>query len=174
MLRRIMALLVLGSLLLAACGGDDGGSDEADGGGATTGGDVGEVTGGDGGDGDGDVGIFDAGRCAEVVAAMASAANAIPAAMSGSAADLEQSVEAMQAFAAEAPEEIREDFQLLAEAYARIGQALADSGYDPASGQPPSAEAMAALQEAGAELNTEEFQAASERISAYFEAECPG
>jgi hypothetical protein len=170
MLRRLMALLVLGALLLAACGGDDGGSDEAGGDvGEATGGDVGEVTGGDG-----DVGIFGAGECAEVVAAMASAANALPAAMSGSAGDLEQSVEAMQAFAAEAPEEIREDFQMLAEAYARIGQILADSGYDPASGEPPSADAIAALQEAGNELNSAELQAAGERINAYFEAECPG
>jgi len=169
MLRRLLALLVLGSLLLAACGGDDGGSDEAGGDGAA-------VTGEDGGEapeGDGDVGIFDAAECAEVINAMAAAASAMPAAMSGSAGDLEQSVEAMQAFAAEAPEEIREDFQLLAEAYARMGQILADSGYDPASGQPPSAEVMAALQEAGAELNSADFQGASERITAYFEAECP-
>lgn len=171
MLRRLLALLVLGSLLLAACGGDDGGSDEAGGdAGETTGGDVGEVTGGDGG---GDIGMFGAGECAEVVAAMAAASSGISAAMSGSGSDLEQSIEAMQAFAAEAPEEIREDFQMLAEAYARIGQALADSGYDPASGQPPSAEAMAALQAAGDEMNSAEFQAASERISAYFDAECP-
>jgi hypothetical protein len=63
---------------------------------------------------------------------------------------------------------------LLAEAYARMGQILADSGFDPASGQPPSAEAMAALQEAGDELNSAELQAASERINAYFAAECPG
>jgi hypothetical protein len=172
MLRRLLALLVLGSLLLAACGGgDDGGSDDAGGdAGETTGGDVGEVTGGDGG---GDIGMFGAGECAEVIAAMAAASSGISAAMTGSDSDLEQSIEAMQAFAAEAPEEIREDFQMLAEAYARIGQALADSGYDPASGQPPSAEVMAALQEAGDELNSPELQEASERISAYFAAECP-
>jgi hypothetical protein len=172
MLRRLLALLVLGSLLLAACGGgDDGGSDEAGGDArGTTGGDAGEVT---GSDGDGDVGMFGAGECAEVVAAMAAATSGISAAMSGSGADLEQSIEAMQAFAAEAPEEIREDFQLLAEAYARVGQALADSGYDPASGEPPSAEAIAALQAVGDDLNSPELQAASERITAYFDAECP-
>jgi hypothetical protein len=170
MLRRLLTLLVLGSLLLAACGGgDDGGSEDAGGdAGGTTGGDAGEVTGGDG-----DVGIFDAAECAEVVTAMAAATSGITAAMSGSGGDLEQSIEAMQAFAAEAPEEIREDFQLLAEAYARMAQVLADSGYDPASGQPPSAEVMAALQEAGDELNSPELQEASERISAYFAAECP-
>ena len=169
MLRRILALLVLASLLLAACGGDDGdGSDEG-------GGDGGEATEGDGGEAtDGDVGIFDAGECAEVAAAMAAAAQAMPAAMSGSAADLEQSIEQFQAFADVAPDEIRDDMQTLAEGYARIGQILADADFDPTSGQPPSADVIAQLEQASQELNTAEFTAAAEHVSAYFESGCAG
>jgi hypothetical protein len=152
-------------MLLAACGGDDeGGSDEAGGGG-----DGGEAT-----DGNGDVGIFDAAECAEVAAAMAAAAQAMPAVMSGSAADLEQSIEQFQAFAEAAPEEIRDDMQTLAEGYAQIAQVLADADFDPASGQPPSPETIAALEQASQALNSEEFTAAAERVSAYFESGCAG
>lgn len=169
MLRRFLALLVLASLLLAACGGDDGGgSDEG-------GGDGGEATEGDGGEAtDGDVGIFDAAECAEVAAAMAAAAQAMPAVMSGSTADLEQSLEQFQAFAEAAPEEIRDDMQILAEGYARIAQALAEADFDPASGQAPPPEVIAALEEASQQMNTEEFTAAAERVSAYFESGCEG
>jgi hypothetical protein len=157
-----MALLVLASLLLAACGGDDGGGSEEGGGGDG------------GGDGGSDVGIFDAAECAEVAAAMAAAAQAMPAVMSGSAADLQQSIEQFQSFADVAPEAIRDDMQTLAEGYARFAQILADSGFDPASGQPPSPEVIAQLEQASQELNTEEFTAAAERVSAYFESGCAG
>jgi hypothetical protein len=160
MLRRFLALLVLASLVLAACGGDDGD-------GAEGGGDGGEAT-------QGDVGIFDAAECAEVAAAMAAAAQAMPGVMSGSAADVEQSIEQFQAFADVAPDEIRDDMQTLAEGYARIAQVLADADFDPTSGQPPSPETLAALEAASQELNTDEFTAAAERVSAYFESGCGG
>ncbi len=162
MLKRIVVMLVFGSMLLAACGGDDGGALD---GGGDGGGDV-------GGDGGGDVGVIDSAQCAEVASAMAAAAQAIPAAFSGSASDLETSIQQMQAFADAAPDEISGDLQTIYEAYATFAQVLADSGYDPASGQAPSAEVIAAMEEASSALNSEEVTAASARVSAFFEGGC--
>jgi hypothetical protein len=160
MLRRFLALLVLGSLLLAACGGDDG--DGSDGAGE-----------GDGG-GDSDIGLIDSAQCAEVAAAMAAAAGAMPAALSGSSADLEQSIEQMQSFAEAAPEAIRADMQVIAEGYARVAQVLADADFDPAAGEPPPPEVIAQFEEISQELDSAEFQAAVENVNAYFEGGCEG
>jgi hypothetical protein len=156
MLRRIAVLLVLGSLLLAACGGD--GDDGGDTPGPDDGGGVGAV--------------FDEARCAEVVQAMAAAAAAIPQSMSGDASGLEGSISQLEAFASAAPEEIRDDLRTIYEGYASVARAMADSGFDPASGEVPDAQTLAALQAAAAALDTSDFQAAADRVNAYFEQEC--
>jgi hypothetical protein len=163
MLKRILAVLVFGSLLLAACGGGDDNGD---------GGDGGASTGSDGGGIDG--GVIGAGECADAVAAMAAAAQAIPAAMSGGSVDLETSIAQLQAFAENAPEEIRDELQIIYAAYGEFAQAMADSGYDPSSGQPPSADAIAALTQASEAINTPEVLAASNTVNAYFEGGCQG
>jgi hypothetical protein len=168
-LRRLLILLVLGSLVLTACGGDDGGAGDE---GGTTG-DVAADTGADAGeDGDGDVGAIDAARCAEVTAAMAAAANAVPQAFSGGGADLEASVEQLEAFAEAAPEEIRDDLLTIAEGYAKVIQAFADADFDPTSGEAPPPEVIAALEEATQQIDSGEFQAAADRVNAWFEEEC--
>ena len=167
MLRRLVVVLVLGSVVLAACGG---GNDEAAPG-ADTGADGGTAaeTGGGAG-GETGVGTIDAARCAEIAQAMAAAAAAaVPQATDG---DLGSSVEQLEAFAAAAPEEIRDDMQMVAEGYALIAEALEEAGYDPTSGQPPTAEQAAALTAVAEQLDSEEFQAAADRVSAYFEAGC--
>jgi hypothetical protein len=166
MLRRVLALLVLGSLLLAACGGD-GDEGSGDGGSAEDG--LDNVGGGE------DLGgVFGSAQCAEVAAAMASAAGAAGAAFTGGAADLEASVEQMQAFADAAPDEIRDDLQLIYEAYAEFIQVMTDSGWDPTSGEAPPPEVIAQLDSASQALNAEEVQAASERVNAYIESGCEG
>lgn len=157
---KLTVVFSLLALLLAACGGgDDGGGG---GGGATAGGDGGTVI----------DGPLDAARCAQVVAAMAAAAQGSTAAMTGGAGDLAGSVEQIQAFASEAPEEIRDDLALIAEAYSQMMQAWSEAGYDPASGEPPTAEQIAALQAANASIGTTEFQEASDRVRAWFRTEC--
>jgi len=153
---RFVVLLVVGAFALAACGGGD-----DDGGGGTTGGGGGVVA-----------GPLDAAECAQVVSAMAAAAAAVPQVMSGEAGDLSTSVDQLEAMAEKAPEEIRDDLLLVAQGYATYSQALQDSGYDPASGQAPPPDVIAALTEAGQTLNDADFQAASERVSAWFAENC--
>jgi hypothetical protein len=170
MLKRMIVMLVIGAFVLSACGGGD---DEPSGGDQGAGGETaGQTTGGGGGDGDGAVSGIDAAQCAEVAAAMAAAAQGLPAAFSGSATDLDTSVEQLQAFASAAPEEIRADLQTIYEGYARVAEALSSSDWDPASGQAPPPEVIAQLQELSQELDSSEFQAAVERVNAYFEGGC--
>lgn len=168
MLKRMLVLLMMGSMLLAACGGDD------DGGSLDGGGDGGTETGTDGQTGDDgvDVGVVDAAQCAEVAAAMAAAAQAIPAVFSGSDADLDTSIQQLEAFAEAAPEEIRADLQTIYEGYAAVATILADADFDPASGQAPPPEVIAQLEEASQLLDSAEFQAAVENVNAYFESGC--
>lgn len=169
MLRRLAVMLVLGSVVLAACGG---GNDEAAPG-ADTGADGGTAaeTGGGAG-GETGVGTIDAARCAEIAQAMGAAAAAAVPQAAGGATDLGSSVEQLEAFAAAAPDEIQDDMRTVAEGYALIAGALEEAGYDPTSGQPPTAEQAAALTAVAEQLDSEEFQAAADRVSAYFEAGC--
>ncbi len=166
--RRVLGLLLLSSLLLAACGGggDDGGSTDAggDGGGGSTG----AVA--DSGGGDGAAGVIDSAQCAEVAAAMAAAASAVPAAFSGSTADLDQSMEQLRAFAEAAPDEISDDMQVIVEGYAKIAEAMQSAGFDPTSGEPPPPEVIAQLAQVSQELDSAEFQAAVDNVNAYFES----
>jgi hypothetical protein len=155
---RFVVLLVVGAFVLAACGGGD-----DDGGG---------TTGAAGGDGGGIAGPLDATECAQVVTAMAAAAAAVPQVMSGEAGDLSTSVEQLQAMASKAPEEIRDDLVTVAQGYAAYSQALQDSGWDPSSGEAPPPEVIAALTAAGQALDDADFQAASERVSAWFASNC--
>jgi hypothetical protein len=155
---RFVVLLVVGAFVFAACGGGD-----DDGGGGTT---------GAAGDGGGVAGPLDAAECAQVVTAMAAAAAAVPQVMSGEAGDLSTSVDQLEAMAAKAPEEIRDDLVTVAQGYAAYSQALQDSGWDPSSGEAPPADVIAALTAAGQALDDADFQAASERVSAWFADNC--
>jgi hypothetical protein len=93
---------------------------------------------------------------------MSAAAGAIPAVMSGGGGDVQNSVDQLQGFVDKAPDEIKGDLATVAAGYAGFTKAMADSGYDPSSGQPPSAEVIAAMQTVAA-VNTAEFKAASDR-----------
>jgi hypothetical protein len=155
---RFVVPLLVGGFVLAACGGG------GDGGGGTTG----AAAGGGGGV----AGPLDAVECAQVVTAMAAAAAAIPQVMSGEAGDLSTSVAQLEAMAAKAPEEIRDDLVTVAQGYAAYSQALQDSGYDPSSGQAPPPEVIAALTEAGQTLHDADFEAASEHVSGWFADNC--
>jgi hypothetical protein len=153
-LSRFVAVLIVGAFVLAGCGGGDGtdAASPAAGGGAA--------------------GAFDATQCASVVSAMSAAAAAVPAAMSGGAGDLSTSLDQLQAFAEAAPEEIRADLLLVYQGYGDFMAAMQDAGYDPSSGQPPSAEVIAAMQVASQKLADPEFHAASDRVNAWFAENC--
>jgi hypothetical protein len=169
MRKRMIVMLMLGALVLSACGGDDAPSDgdSADGGGETAG-----QTGATGGDGA--VEGIDAAQCADVAAAMAAAAQGIPAAFSGTETDLEDSVQQLQAFASAAPEEIRADLETIYAGYSEVAEALSSSDWDPASGQAPPPEVIAQLTQLSQDLDSADFQAAVERVNAYFAGGCEG
>jgi hypothetical protein len=103
---------------------------------------------------------------------MSAAAAAVPQAMSGGAGDLDQSLAQLQAFAEAAPEEVRADLVLVYEGYGAYMAAMQDAGYDPSSGEAPSAEAIAAMEAASQQLSDPAFTAASERVSAWFATNC--
>jgi hypothetical protein len=165
MLRSVTICAVL-ALAVAACSGDDGGSDEPGGGstGATSG-DTGADTGSA-------PGVFDSAQCADAVAAWSSASSAATEALTGSSGDLNDTLAQLQAFAEAAPEEIRDDLTTVYDAYGQFLQAMEDSGYDPNSGDMPTADQLAAITTAGEALSAPEVAAASENVSNWFSENC--
>jgi hypothetical protein len=57
-------------------------------------------------------------------------------------------------------------------AYGEFVSAMQAAGYDPSSSQPPSAEAIAAMQTATKAFQDPDFEAASGRVSAWFADNC--
>lgn len=103
---------------------------------------------------------------------MSGARAAAAQAMSGQAGDLNASLAQLQAFAAAAPEEIRADLMLVYQRYSDFMTAMQDAGYDPSSGQPPTAEQIAAMQQASQVFQDADFKAASKRADDWFKANC--
>lgn len=159
------AFIITGLLLVAGCGGSDSKSSDsvkADAGSSSTSASASASA----------SGVFDSKRCAGAVAGMAKVTAAIPEAMSGKSGDLQDSVKAFDKFAEAAPKEIRDDLKTLAAAYAKVAKVLKDIDFDPASGKAPSAEQMQKLASISTTLDTKETQAASDRVSAWFEKNC--
>jgi hypothetical protein len=108
------------------------------------------------------------GDCAELVNASAELAQAFAAA--GATGNSGGASEFFDQF--EAPDEIREDFQVLATAYAEYTAALQDVGLE--SGQTPTPEQLQQFQQALASIDQAAVAAASQRISAWVNQNCPG
>ncbi len=71
------------------------------------------------------------------------------------------------------PADLQGDIQVMADAMIGYFQALSDIGFDLSDpGAAPSEEQIAALLAVGESLDTAEFNAASENLSAYTEAQC--
>jgi hypothetical protein len=102
--------------------------------------------------------------------AMTAAAAAVPMAMTGTAGNMQQSVDQLEAFATAAPSEIRNDLKTVAAGYAKFVKAMKDSGYT--GGQTISPAAIQALQKASEELEKDDFKKASDRVDAWFDKEC--
>jgi hypothetical protein len=171
-MRRLSIALVLVALVLAGAG--CGGGDEASGTTDTTATETTtteetttDETTGDETTTDGSGGLA-SGDCEALVNASAELAQAFVAA--GGTGDFGQASEFFDRF--DAPEEIRADFRILADAYAQYAGALRDAGLE--SGQTPTAEQLQQLQQALASIDQPNVSAASERISTWVNQNCPG
>ncbi|MGI8684895.1 MAG: hypothetical protein ACR2MO_07385 [Acidimicrobiales bacterium] len=169
---KMLAVLIAAIAVLGGCGGDtesttltDAASNEK----STTTDESSETTVSDAAAA---VGAITSGRCAETAAAIAKSAAALPQALAGTDAEVGDAVDELEAFAKAAPSEIRSDLQLLTRGYADMIAILKDANFDPSSGAPPSPETIQKLQSAGEKLDGTEFQAASERVSAWFADKC--
>ena len=118
-----------------------------------------------------DLGSFASGECAELIEASTKLSEAFGA--TGSAdVDSDDISTFFDEFAESAPEEIRADFQVLADAWEVYADLLPDLQVEP--GQTPDPEALAELQQALASVDQQEVSAASQRISTWASTNCPG
>jgi ABC-type phosphate transport system substrate-binding protein len=108
------------------------------------------------------------GDCEDLVNASAELAQAFAAA--GGTGDFGAASEFFDRF--EAPDEIRADFRILADAYAQYVAALQDIGLE--TGQTPTAEQLQQFQQALAAIDQPNVAAASERILSWVNQSCPG
>jgi ABC-type glycerol-3-phosphate transport system substrate-binding protein len=104
------------------------------------------------------------GDCLALVTAIASLGSAF-AAPAGDNADTSEFFDRF-----DAPEEIKADFQILADAYAAYGAAIQDIGLD--AGQTPSAEQLQQYQQALASIDQPGVAAASDRIGTWVSENC--
>jgi hypothetical protein len=111
------------------------------------------------------------GDCINAVSAFAALTQAVATAGS-SAGDASDSARAFQEFAAEAPDEIKDDIQVLGDAYAEYIAVLSGLGLD--AGDAPSADQIEEITQASEKLTTPEVLAASESFSAWAQDNCPG
>jgi hypothetical protein len=163
-------VLLLVTLLLAACGGDGGGEVTTTAGPDNT---SAPTTAPDDGDDDGDDdGGVPGGSCLEANEAMAAAMSSYAEAFTG--AFDEQAADAIEAqlgaMADAAPEEISDDFEVMARELSEFYRVLAEIGI--AAGATPTAEQLQALSEAADQVDQEALDEASANITAWYEANC--
>lgn len=160
--RLLVAGVLVGGMVLTACGGDD--DDSASAGASAT------IS-------DKDVkaaaraaGVDEA--CVEGVRAYGALAGAAGAAFSPAAGDLDKNVAAFQKYADSGPSDIRAELRIVADAYEAYVKAIVDSGWSPSSGKPPTQEQAAALSAAGEKIDDDSVKAAGDKISKYFDEQC--
>jgi hypothetical protein len=90
--------------------------------------------------------------------------------MAGGNAGLDEASELFDELASQVPDEIKADFEVIAENFAKIAEAFKD--IDLAAGETPSPEDLARLQELTSSLNSTEVQQASENIEAWARENC--
>jgi len=118
----------------------------------------------------GGTGDFSSADCVELVQASVAFAQAFATAGSGTLGEDASGI--FDRFADQAPEEIRADIQILADAYAEYLTALADIGLEP--GETPTQEQIQQIIQAFASLDQQAVADASARISAWTAQNCPG
>ena len=161
--RRIVPLILVIAVGLAACGGDatpTGSTGNGNGNGATNSPPAGNV--------------FTAADCASAALAMAAAASGGLGGSQSGSGSFEDSVATLDRMADGAPAGVKDDIQTLAAATAAYLKALKDAGVDLSNPStltnPDKAQAVgraaAAYQSSGA-------QAAADRVDSYFDEKCP-
>ena len=170
---RLLGALLVAAALLVACGGDD---DDDLGAAARAAADEAEE---EANVDDEDIDLddvedfaFGSEECLEASAAFLSAAGGAAALFGGGDEELERSLAELEELGDDVPDEIRDDFEVFVEVYSDLTDEFADLDFDPSSGETPDDETMAALQELGERLEDSDFQAASDRIQAWFTENC--
>lgn len=166
--RLVLLLLAVLALAVAGCGGDDSSDAVAE---AETA--VEETTSDDDGTEDvetvpettdEDIGEL-GGECAELAGIGAKLSQTL----SGQAGDLDEASKVFDEIAEQVPDEIKADYEVIAENFSKIAEAL--EGVDLTSGQ-PDAEAIAKLQELSTTFDSPEVREASSNIEAWVSANC--
>jgi len=169
---RRLALLALAILALvgAGCGGDDTSATSADANSTvvteTTGDDTNDVedlteTTGD----DDDIGQLE-GKCAELAGIGAKLSQSL----SGQSGDLDEASRVFDEIADEVPDEIKAEYEVIAENFDKIVEALKD--VDLTSGETPNAEAIAKLQQLATTFDSPELREATANIEAWTQKNC--
>ena len=158
MIRRIALVLVCATL--AACGGGSSSDTPSPSGGGSV-----NVTAPP---------FTDPAKCSQAARALGEAAAAIPRAVTGQGGDVTDAVRQLSAVAAAAPEELRDDLEVIADGYNNFAKALEDAGFDPSGGQPPTEDQLKAVEAASKDLQTDEFKQALNNITAWFAGGCQG
>jgi hypothetical protein len=90
--------------------------------------------------------------------------------LSGQDANIEDAAKAFDEIADQVPDEIKADYRVIAENFAKIAEAL--KGVDLTSGQTPDPAALAKLQELSTSMNSAEVQQASQHIETWVQEHC--
>jgi hypothetical protein len=167
-LRTLLALLAACSIALVACGGDDDdGNTDAD---AATSSDDDDSTSNDGENEDEDVDLSDISEeCIEASLAYTAVVGQSAAAFTGDTEAVENSADKLKEFADKAPDEIKDDFETMAETLEKYYEELKD--LDLGSGT-PSAGDIAKIAAAGQVLQDADFETASNRVSDWVDENC--
>lgn len=121
---------------------------------------------------DGDVieGAFSDG-CGEFINVFTALGGAISGAFDADAA------QEFEAFVDDAPDEVQDDLEVIAEAYQTFAAALEDAGFDPEdpeSFDPSNVEALQVFSEASEGFSTPEFTEASNNVNEFIASNCEG
>jgi hypothetical protein len=171
-MRRVTILLVLGvfALAVAGCGGGSSSSNETSTTTTTTETTTSEetTTATETSTEASGLGGLASGDCHRLSQASAALGTAI--ASSGQGGDLGSTAEAYQKYVDEAPEEIRPDVQVLADAYAKYASALQDAGLK--AGETPSTDQALKIGQALASLDQQKIATASANIATWAQKNC--
>jgi hypothetical protein len=106
------------------------------------------------------------GKCKE----FAGVSQQLAASLSGQTADLQEASKIFDEIADQVPDEIKADYQVIAENFKKIADAL--KGVDLTSGKAPSPEVLAKLQELSQSMDSPKVQQATQHIEAWVKENC--